>query len=194
MMTLRRTAARGLKRSIPASLVLFLGVGCAKSGVEIQRMPNDLNLIKCKTGLPKCLDTVDAVCKGSSYEILYARDEQRIFGVDQTYVEGRTSRAQVHCIGPHDPPRYEDQAVPAPAPSGESTAPPIAAPPNSAGPAASAAPAPNAAGTPTHACVPGATQSCVGPGACSGGQSCLPDGSGFGACDCGGAAPAPPSR
>jgi hypothetical protein len=36
------------------------------------------------------------------------------------------------------------------------------------------------------ACAPGATQVCVGPGGCRGGQSCLGDGSGFGPCDCGG--------
>lgn len=42
------------------------------------------------------------------------------------------------------------------------------------------------AGGPT-ACVPGASVACVGPGACQGGQVCLPDGSGYGPCDCGGA-------
>jgi hypothetical protein len=36
-----------------------------------------------------------------------------------------------------------------------------------------------------EACVPGVTQTCAGPGACRGAQSCLADGSGFGACDCG---------
>lgn len=35
------------------------------------------------------------------------------------------------------------------------------------------------------ACTKGSTQACVGAGACQGGQSCLPDGSGYGACDCG---------
>lgn len=34
-------------------------------------------------------------------------------------------------------------------------------------------------------CTPGATQACLGPGACEGAQMCLADGSGFGACDCG---------
>lgn len=34
-------------------------------------------------------------------------------------------------------------------------------------------------------CTPGETRECVGPGACRGGQSCLMDGSGFSACDCG---------
>jgi hypothetical protein len=38
---------------------------------------------------------------------------------------------------------------------------------------------------PPTVCVPNATQECVGAGACKGGQSCLPDGSGFSECDCG---------
>lgn len=37
----------------------------------------------------------------------------------------------------------------------------------------------------TSVCTKGSTQACVGAGACQGGQSCLPDGSGYGACDCG---------
>lgn len=41
-------------------------------------------------------------------------------------------------------------------------------------------------------CAPGESVECVGPGACRGGQVCLPDGSGYGPCDCGDAsAPAP---
>jgi hypothetical protein len=36
-------------------------------------------------------------------------------------------------------------------------------------------------------CTPGATQICTGPGACSGGQSCNADGSGFETCACGAA-------
>src|SRR5260370_7170510 len=36
-------------------------------------------------------------------------------------------------------------------------------------------------------CVPGSTQACFGPGACRGGQQCLPDRSGWGPCDCGAA-------
>jgi hypothetical protein len=34
-------------------------------------------------------------------------------------------------------------------------------------------------------CTKGETRACVGAGACKGGQACLPDGSGFGSCDCG---------
>lgn len=35
-------------------------------------------------------------------------------------------------------------------------------------------------------CTPGLTQSCLGPGACTGAQVCRSDGSGWGVCDCGG--------
>ena len=34
-------------------------------------------------------------------------------------------------------------------------------------------------------CIPGETQACLGPGACSGAQACLAQGQGFGPCDCG---------
>jgi hypothetical protein len=37
-------------------------------------------------------------------------------------------------------------------------------------------------------CVPGVTQACLGPGACSGAQACLESATGYGPCDCG---PAP---
>lgn len=58
-------------------------------------------------------------------------------------------------------------------------------PPQAATPPAAAPPAPP---PPRTACVPGATQACVGPGGCKGGQACKDDGSGFKPCDCG---PAP---
>jgi hypothetical protein len=38
---------------------------------------------------------------------------------------------------------------------------------------------------PDQLCVPGATQECLGPGACRGAQACLMDGRGYGVCDCG---------
>jgi hypothetical protein len=55
---------------------------------------------------------------------------------------------------------------------------------HSAAPAAPPPPPPPAA-EPVRACVPGETRECVGAGACRGGHACLPDGSGFSACDCG---------
>ncbi len=49
-------------------------------------------------------------------------------------------------------------------------------------------------GKPARVCDPGSTQTCVGPGACQGGQSCNSDGSSWNACECvdaGGAGGAP---
>jgi hypothetical protein len=46
-------------------------------------------------------------------------------------------------------------------------------------PVASSAPPPQAT------CTPNETRVCYGPGACQGGQYCMPDGSGFSPCDCG---------
>jgi hypothetical protein len=61
-------------------------------------------------------------------------------------------------------------ATGAPAPAPEPAAPP---------------PPPPADPSPALVCSPGATQECIGAGACRGGQVCLPDGSAWGACDCG---------
>jgi hypothetical protein len=41
---------------------------------------------------------------------------------------------------------------------------------------------------PDQLCIPGATQICLGPGACRGAQACQSDGRGYAVCDCGTAA------
>lgn len=66
------------------------------------------------------------------------------------------------------------------------------APATAAAPPAIAPAVPSAQG-PERACVPGVTQACLGPGACSGAQACLPSGEGYGACDCGGVGSTPSS-
>jgi hypothetical protein len=116
---------------------------------------------------------VDDYCKGASFEVLYGHDEQHLYGSPGSEVESRTSRAVVHCLGPHAKP----VAAPARALPAASAAP---APADAAAPASAAVRPPAA-----RACVPGSTQVCVGPGACSGGQACLADGTGFSPCDCG---------
>src|SRR6185369_2684610 len=100
MKTTRRTIALGFFGWVGAPLVLFLG--CSRSGVEIQRMPDGSREFKCQAPLWKCLNYVDDLCKGASYEVLYARDNQHVYGTDQNHVEGHTSEAQVHCLGPND--------------------------------------------------------------------------------------------
>jgi hypothetical protein len=82
--------------------------------------------------------------------------------------------------------------APAPAPSA------AAAPTETAATSAtpSAQPAAVAATTaPARLCIPGATQACLGAGACQGAQACREDGGGYLPCDCGtGAAAAPGTK
>ena len=167
--------------------VLLVTAGCAKPDVEIRALPNGTRQLTCRHTLPQCLSHVDDVCKGASYEILYATDTQRIYGSPSTNeVESRTSQAVVHCLGVHQEPMGEAVAGASLIAAASASAKPKAAPSASGAAAPTAAPA---AAPAVRTCVPGATQACVGPAGCSGGQACLPDGSGFGACDCGATKP-----
>ena len=151
---------------------LFVTVACAKPDVEIRALPDGTRELACRHTLPQCLSHVDDVCKGASYEVLYATDTQKIYGSPSSNeVESRTSQAVIHCLGPHQKPMGEAPAVAAAAPS---TAAVVPAP-------VTAIEAPAA----PHVCAPGATQACVGVAGCTGGQACLRDGSGWGECDCG---------
>ena len=156
-------------------LLLLCGVvlACAASsgGIQSQRLPDGTIHLTCQTSLQKCLDGANQLCKGNSYDILRARDQRDRLGgeLGQSNVEVRSSEALVRCAGTKEPP----PSPPAPEPTWK-LPPPASAPP---------APLPPAA--PERSCVPGATQSCVGPGACQGGQACLPSGEGFAPCDCG---------
>jgi hypothetical protein len=56
---------------------------------------------------------------------------------------------------------------------------------------APAAPTPLATAPNARVCIPGATQACLGPGACPGAQACRDDASGYLPCDCARPTPAP---
>jgi hypothetical protein len=94
---------------------------------------------------------------------LRARDQRDTYGPEMgtAKVEVRSSEAIIRCTSGGRPLTGWDSLTP------PSAAPVAAAPP------------------PPRACVPGTTQACIGPGKCEGGQSCLPDASAFGPCDCG---------
>lgn len=154
------------------SLGVVLG-GCAsKQNVDTTRLPDGTLNIKCQGPLSSCLAKADAICRGLSYEVLRARDQRDRYGSDAgtSRVEVRSSEATVRCataehpLGPNDgrsDPTVGTLRLKRPDTDVES----------------------NAAGA--RACVPGSTQACIGPGKCEGGQSCLPDGSAYGPCDCG---------
>src|SRR5687767_5926837 len=179
-----KTAALRARGPILQWLALSV-VACARPGLEVSRLPNDANHLRCQSSLAECLSHADALCKGSSYEVLYAKEVRHVFGTDQSQVQGQTSEAEVHCLGLH---AKSARAVTGPVADGSagSAGAPAAAATSVAAPAPATPPA-------RHACVPGATQTCVGPAACAGGQACLSDGSAFGACDCGKAGEASPN-
>jgi hypothetical protein len=160
-----------------ALIALSMFAGCSRPGVRMQSLPDGTRELECQVPLWKCLMHVDDYCKGASYEVLYALDKQQVFGSQQSTIEARTSEAVIRCQGQHVKLK------------GPLDPPPAAAAP---APFASAASSAKAPAPPALACVPGSTQTCVGPGACSGGQACMADGSGFAACDCGASTPPTP--
>lgn len=172
---------RPLASAVVVLLSLSALAGCSRPAVNAQRLPDGTRELKCELPLWQCVRAVDDYCKGNSYELLYAIDKQQLLGSQASMVESHTSELVVRCQTQHV--RLKGPLV--------ETPPAVVQTASAPSPAPVSAPAPKAA----LACVPGSTQTCVGPGACAGGQACLADGSGFGACDCGGSTPpsAPPA-
>jgi hypothetical protein len=129
--------------------------------------------LACRGALADCLQRADRICREQGYAVASARDSRERLGHEsgESQVEIRKSEAIIYCgseVPPAERPmielKREQPVVAEPAPSAAPAAPP---PP------------------PPRACVPGATQACVGPGGCSGGQACSADGMRFDPCNCG---------
>jgi hypothetical protein len=153
---------------LASSVALFvvLAFACAQERAGRTRLADGSYKITCKTGLGTCLsDLTDDVCATHGYDVVSAKEERSRTGVEPVETEYVASEAVVRCrqastvFGPAEP---------------------------SAKPVASSAPV-LASSTPT--CFPGTTQACLGPGACNGAQTCAPNGTHFGACDCGSGVP-----
>jgi hypothetical protein len=148
---------------------LLLLAGCMHSSqIQRQALPDGSYRVDCGGGrLRQCLTAIEEVCP-KGYDVVQASEDVRYRGPiepNEPYVK---SEVIARC--------RTDEIMPG------------GVQPKPAEPASSgAAPAP---ATPQR-CFPGATQACVGPGACQGGQQCLPDGAAFGPCECG-AGPPPP--
>ena len=146
----------------------------ACGAVNTTRLPHGGYRISCEKGMEDCVSRAEKLCSGKGYTILAGQNEtEQLGGASSNYqtvkfvgeLEIVCGRAQV--AAPECKPISTEETVhqvgePAP------VAPVLPAPPSA-----------------TRACVPGSTQTCVGAGACAGGQVCLTDGSGYGACDCG---------
>jgi hypothetical protein len=153
--------------------LVALSAGCLVQPVT-QKLDLDRYKITCRGPLDECLrDAATNACNGRPYFIVRALDEQNFRGRTDVRLAEHTSEALIKCGPAHG---WGDQAKTLMAESATSCAAAVEKP---------SAPAPR----PT-ACTPGATQACIGPAACAGGQACLPDGTGYAPCDCGPAAPA----
>ena len=155
-------------RSIFASsvaLFVVLSAACASERAGRTKLADGSYKLTCKTGLGTCLSDLTDVCATHGYDVLSAKEERTRTGVEPVDTEYVASEAVVRC-------RHASTVF------GPAEA--------SAKPAASNAPALVAA-TPT--CFPGTTQACLGSAACKGAQTCAPDGTHFGACDCGSGVP-----
>ena len=146
---------------------LFVTAACSHGTGAPSRLSDGGYSLACRGPLSDCLRHAERLCRDAGYTVTEARDVRELVGHEagQSQVLIEKSDATVYC-GQHAPRppielKREPEAV-------------VAAPP----PSAPAKPA-------TPACVPGATQACIGPGGCSGGQACAADGSRFDACNCG---------
>ncbi len=155
-------------------------LGCSREGVTTSRLPDGTRELRCEHALWKCLLHVDDYCRGASYEVVRAADEQLVYGSDKSSVEARRSHAVVRCLKPGQSPKEPSRALPETPPVEPRPERPAGAPSSSSA-RADTEKLPQS----ERVCVPGSTQACVGVAACAGGQACLADGSGFGPCDCG---------
>jgi hypothetical protein len=164
----RRALGRGSWVAV-WSMVLLGGVACAhRQKVMTERRPDGIVHLTCKMSLADCLYEVENACDHRRYVVLRAFDGRDLKGLVPAQTLVLESEAYVRCgemtaFGP------ENKAL---------LATPVCTPP--------AVPA-----VPPRVCAPGATQACVGPAGCSGGQACVADGSRFGTCDCGAPAAVP---
>lgn len=154
---------------------LLLSVGC--SNVKSSHVPGGGHLITCTNGMKDCVGRAAKLCGDDGYTITRGVSRPKLLGGASSQYRSMSESAELTIVcgeleeeegaGPYQlPPRSDETS-------------------EEAEPAKESAPA-------EPVCTKGATQRCVGPGACDGGQVCQEDGSGFGPCDCGpSASPAP---
>jgi len=156
--------------------LLVCPLGCAH-GTTIQKLDGDSYRVTCPAlPLDQCLgEAASNACDKRAYFVARGISEVNLRGRTEAPDVATSSEAIIRCSPAQG---WGDQAkeLMAAAPAGSTLS--------------SAASNPD---KPRSVCAPGSTQTCVGAGACQGGQACKPDGSGYEPCDCGSPAPAPPA-
>jgi hypothetical protein len=131
--------------------------------------------------MSSCIAKADKICGDDGYTIRSGVNRKHLLGGSSSSQRAMSEIAELTIVCGLEEAEEEEATFKLP--------PRTDAPVQEEGQASPTAEAPSAA-----VCTPGATQRCVGPGACDGGQVCLDDGSAFGPCDCGGgSAPAAPT-
>jgi hypothetical protein len=158
---------------IGLGITLAFGTACAH-GTSIQKLDRDTYRVTCpELPLDRCLgEAASNTCDKRAYFVERGISDVNLRGRSDAPDVAASSEAIIRCSAT---PGWGDKAKAL-----------MAAPAASVVPSAAASP-----DKPRPICAPGSTQSCVGAGACSGGQACKPDGSGYEPCDCGSPTPAP---
>jgi hypothetical protein len=149
------------------TLALVLLSACGASEVQSQRLKDGSWSFQCELSMDECIRKVQDNCPQQRYQILEGSSQTRLRDVPPFEKAYHTSKLRLMC--------NNDSGDALISFGGDKKAP--------AAPAASSAPAAPVAKP--VVCTQGQTRECVGAGACKGGQSCLGDGTGYGACDCG---------
>lgn len=148
-----------MQRLIVGLVLLFLPA-CATTGVH--QMKNGTLRVQCPNVQSECMHEADVYCADQGgVHVLSSRETNELYGVEGNK-EG-TLMSEIVFICADDAPRKPIKLPPRDEPAAPRSAPSV----------------PN-----RRICVPGSTQRCVGPGACVGGQSCLPSGAGWSPCEC----------
>ncbi len=150
-------------------VLLASGLSLSCGGATTLNIGKDTYRIECGDSINRCMSQADNLCRDRGFTILRGKSWKKRLGTEDYGSMAADTEVVVQC-GIHEQPAEQTTASAADAHQED----------------ASKRHAEELLGT---ACVPGATQKCVGPGACDGGQVCLESGHGFGACDCGGPLP-----
>jgi hypothetical protein len=147
-----------MRSSVLAAWPLLLACGTAE--VQSQKLKDGSWTFTCELSMDECIRRVQERCPAQRYRIIEGTSETRLRDAPPFERAYHTSRLHLRCNDAGADVLISTSG------SDDSALTSVAA-------------------SKARECGVGETRACIGPGACQGGQACLPDGSGFGACDCG---------
>lgn len=160
---------RHFPRPLLLSILWLAFCGCG--GARARSVGDDTWRLECKSSMAACASRAEDVCSDKGFVVLSGRSSRELYGPEGEQVGADRAELLIRCGGEEE----KSSSLPAQEPGWA-----LKRKAGAGAPVASAN-----RGAAKQACVPGATQRCVGPGACEGGQICSADGLSFGPCDCG---------